>query len=301
MTHLVGNQWLAGSGEAMASLNPFSGEIVWQGNAAQSELVEKAVAEARRAFLTWRKTSFEERQALAERFAELVKENSEHMARVIAEETGKPLWETRTEAGAMVGKVAISIRAYLERTGERSKEMAGSQAVLRHRPLGVLAVFGPYNFPGHLPNGHIIPALLAGNTVVLKPSDLTPKVAEEMVKLWRQAGLPDGVVNLVQGGRETGEALAQSKASTACCLPAVPTPDIYCTASSRVSRAKCWHLRWAGTTRWLSQTTLMTPKPQLTPSSSRPLSVPDSVVPAPVACTCLKAPKVMSCWHAWLP
>ncbi|WP_434358098.1 succinylglutamate-semialdehyde dehydrogenase [Parasalinivibrio latis] len=211
MTHLVGNQWLAGSGDAMASLNPFSGETVWKGNAADAELVEKAVAEARRAFLTWRKTSFEERQALAERYAELVKDNGEHLARVIAEETGKPLWETRTEAGAMVGKVAISIRAYQERTGERSKDVAGSQAVLRHRPLGVLAVFGPYNFPGHLPNGHIVPALLAGNTVVLKPSDLTPKVAEEMVKLWQQAGLPDGVLNLVQGGRETGEALAQSK------------------------------------------------------------------------------------------
>lgn len=78
MTHLVGNQWLAGSGDAMASLNPFSGETVWKGNAADAELVEKAVAEARRAFLTWRKTSFEERQALAERYAELVKDNGEH-------------------------------------------------------------------------------------------------------------------------------------------------------------------------------------------------------------------------------
>ena len=110
----------------------------------------------------------------------------------------------------MVAKVAISVRAYHERTGESLTEMADGAASLRHRPHGVLAVFGPYNFPGHLPNGHIVPALIAGNTVVFKPSELTPWTAEETVKLWQAAGLPDGVLNLVQGGRSTGEALAQS-------------------------------------------------------------------------------------------
>ena len=111
---------------------------------------------------------------------------------------------------------------------DKQKEVAGSQAILRHRPLGVMAVFGPYNFPGHLPNGHIVPALLAGNTVVFKPSELTPKIAEETMRLWQQAGLPDGVINLVQGARATGEASGRSssRVSMACCLPAVPTPVI---------------------------------------------------------------------------
>jgi succinylglutamic semialdehyde dehydrogenase len=72
----------------------------------------------------------------------------------------------------------------------------------------VVAVFGPYNFPGHLPNGHIVPALLAGNTVIFKPSELTPRVAELTVQCWIEAGLPAGVLNLVQGARETGVALA---------------------------------------------------------------------------------------------
>jgi succinylglutamic semialdehyde dehydrogenase len=80
--------------------------------------------------------------------------------------------------------------------------------VLRHKPHGVVAVFGPYNFPGHLPNGHIVPALLAGNSVLFKPSELTPKVAELTVKCWIEAGLPAGVLNLLQGARETGIALA---------------------------------------------------------------------------------------------
>ncbi|PSW19220.1 succinylglutamate-semialdehyde dehydrogenase [Photobacterium sanctipauli] len=211
MTQWIAGQWLPGEGEAMQSLNPFNGDVIWQGNAATAGQVQQAVASARHALGLWRNTDLAERQAIVERFADLVKANSEDIAMVIAEETGKPLWETRTEAGAMVGKIAISLRAYHERTGGKQKEVAGSQAVLRHRPLGVMAVFGPYNFPGHLPNGHIVPALLAGNTVVFKPSDLTPKVAEVTMKLWQQAGLPDGVINLVQGARAAGEALAGDK------------------------------------------------------------------------------------------
>jgi succinylglutamic semialdehyde dehydrogenase len=108
----------------------------------------------------------------------------------------------------MVNKVAISIQSYRERTGEKSGPLADATAVLRHKPHGVVAVFGPYNFPGHLPNGHIVPALLAGNAVIFKPSELTPKVAELTVKCWIEAGLPAGVLNLLQGARETGVALA---------------------------------------------------------------------------------------------
>jgi succinylglutamic semialdehyde dehydrogenase len=86
--------------------------------------------------------------------------------------------------------------------------VADGEAVLRHRPHGVFAVFGPYNFPGHLPNGHIVPALIAGNTLVFKPSEHAPQTAIATLRLWAQAGLPAGVLNLVNGGRDTGAALA---------------------------------------------------------------------------------------------
>nr|VUD29669.1 succinylglutamic semialdehyde dehydrogenase [Raoultella sp. NCTC 9187] len=119
--------------------------------------------------------------------------------------------ETRTEVQAMIGKAAISIDAYAERTGDRESAMPDGKALLRHRPHGVMAVFGPYNFPGHLPNGHIIPALIAGNTVVFKPSELTPATAELTVQLWQQAGIPAGVINLIQGGKETGQALLENR------------------------------------------------------------------------------------------
>ncbi|RJX72307.1 succinylglutamate-semialdehyde dehydrogenase [Vibrio sinensis] len=211
MTHWIAGDWVQGQGEAMSSLSPYDDEVIWRGNSATPEQVDSAVAAAREALMVWKKLNFSQREKVILAFADEVKAHSEEIAVVIAQETGKPLWETRTEAGAMAGKIAISIRAYHERTGEAVREVAGNQIVLRHRPLGVLAVFGPYNFPGHLPNGHIVPALLAGNTVVFKPSEQTPLTGELVMKLWQKAGLPSGVINLVQGAKETGVALANSK------------------------------------------------------------------------------------------
>jgi succinylglutamic semialdehyde dehydrogenase len=103
--------------------------------------------------------------------------------------------------------VDVSVRAWRERAGTRASDTAFGRAVLRHKPHGVAAVLGPYNFPGHLPNGHVVPALLAGDTVVYKPSEETPWSGRLMVEALEAAGVPPGVVNLVQGGRETGAAL----------------------------------------------------------------------------------------------
>ncbi|WP_252107087.1 MULTISPECIES: succinylglutamate-semialdehyde dehydrogenase [unclassified Halomonas] len=205
---LIDGRWLTGDGARFSKTDPVGGQTLWQGEAASPAQVGQAVEAARAAFNAWARTPFEQRLALVERFAEVLKQRSEELAWAIASETGKPLWEARTEAGAMVGKVALSAKAYQERTGEREKTVGSASAVLRHRPHGVMAVFGPYNFPGHLPNGHIVPALLAGNAVVFKPSDQTPLTADLTLQCWQEAGLPDGVINLVQGGVEVGQALA---------------------------------------------------------------------------------------------
>ena len=207
-TQLIDNQWQAGLGHDFSSINPSNGEVVWQGKTATAEQVADAIKAARSAQLGWADMTLEERIVILENFAAELKEHSEEFATIIARETGKPLWETRTEVGAMTGKTAISIRAYNERTGTTENPMPGAKAFIRHKPHGVVAVFGPYNFPGHLPNGHIVPAILAGNTVVFKPSELTPHVAEFTLKLWLKAGLPAGVINLVQGEVDTGIALA---------------------------------------------------------------------------------------------
>ncbi|NIL17263.1 succinylglutamate-semialdehyde dehydrogenase [Pseudomonas sp. AN3A02] len=204
----IAGEWLVGQGEVFESLNPVTQQVVWSGNGATTEQVESAVQAARQAFPAWAKRSLEERLSVLEAFAANLKSRADEFARCIGEETGKPLWESATEVTSMVNKVAISVQSYRERTGEKSGPLGDATAVLRHKPHGVVAVFGPYNFPGHLPNGHIVPALLAGNTVLFKPSELTPKVAELTVQCWIDAGLPAGVLNLLQGARETGIALA---------------------------------------------------------------------------------------------
>ena len=206
----INGAWSPAHGAVWNKLDPVTQQPIWQGAEATADEVAQACQSARAAFVAWARRPLAERLEIIQRFATLLEQNKQQLATVISRETSKPLWETLTEVQSMVAKVAISVRAYHERTGESLTEMADGAASLRHRPHGVLAVFGPYNFPGHLPNGHIIPALIAGNTVVFKPSELTPWTAEETVKLWQAAGLPDGVLNLVQGGRSTGEALAQS-------------------------------------------------------------------------------------------
>ena len=211
MTHpvqFIQGEWVAGEGHSFVSIDPAKNQQVWQGNTASAAQVQAAVASARAAQYSWGQLGFEERLGYVKAFGEQLTAKKEVLAACIAEETGKPLWETRTEVAAMIGKIDISVRAYQERTGSKENPMPQGKAFLRHKPHGVVAVFGPYNFPGHLPNGHIVPALLAGNTVLFKPSELTPKVAELTVKLWQQAGLPAGVLSLLQGEVETGKALA---------------------------------------------------------------------------------------------
>ncbi|WP_318386526.1 succinylglutamate-semialdehyde dehydrogenase [Enterobacter sp.] len=209
MSLWINGDWVTGQGERRVKSDPVSQETLWTGNDADGAQVDMAVRAARTAFPTWARMPFNSREGIVQKFATLLEANRVSLTDIIARETGKPRWEAATELGAMINKIGISVKAYHARTGEQHTELADGAATLRHRPHGVLAVFGPYNFPGHLPNGHIVPALLAGNTVIFKPSELTPWSGEAVVRLWEQAGLPPGVLNLVQGGRETGQALSQ--------------------------------------------------------------------------------------------
>ena len=205
---LVNGAWRAGSGPEWTSVNPMTQEVIWEGKPAGRHEVDAAVAASRSAFPAWRDMEPDARNALARNFAELLQSNQDDLAAAIGRETGKPRWEALAEVASMVKKVEVSIQALEARAGMRESASGEGQAVVRHRPHGVVAVFGPYNSPGQLPNGHIVPALLAGNTVIFKPSEQTPLVAEKTVELWLAAGLPAGVLNLLQGGKDTGEMLA---------------------------------------------------------------------------------------------
>ena len=177
LSNYINGEWLEGSGPLLATIDPSTGRQTWTSNESTVEDVARAVAAAREAFEAWALTPLQERIAICQRFRDLLKEHNEELAAIIAEEVGKPLWEARTEVTTMANKVDISASSYGARTGETAAKVADGNAVLRHRPHGVFAVFGPYNFPGHLPNGHIVPALIAGNTLVFKPSEYAPRTA----------------------------------------------------------------------------------------------------------------------------
>ena len=191
----------------LQSFDPASRALVWEGPVADAAACHGAIAAARAALPTWRALPVEDRIAVVRRYAAILAEQRAALAELISRETGKLLWESDAEIGSMIAKVDVSIAAHAERTGERAAAMPFGRAVLRHRGHGVMAVLGPYNFPGHLPNGHIVPALIAGNAIVFKPSEITPATGAAMADAWAAAGLPDGLLSVVQGGRATGEAL----------------------------------------------------------------------------------------------
>ncbi len=193
-----------GTGE-LISYEPATGAELWRGKHGN---VDEIVARARRAWPAWAAQPLSTRMELVRRFANEVRKDAEKLATMIARETGKPLWEARTEVESVVNKVEISIRAYAERTAQRKLDnaMQGTASV-RHKPHGVMAVLGPYNFPAHLPNGHIVPALIAGNAVVFKPSEKTPATGEMLVQCFHRAGISAAVVQLLVGGPAEGQAL----------------------------------------------------------------------------------------------
>ena len=204
----IDGKWIEGIGAPFPSHDPATGEAIWEGTAAGKPDVELAVAAARKAAESWADLPIQQRIYFLQHFAEQLKSHRAELAETIAQETGKPRWESLGEVDSMIGKVPASIDALNQRRRPVETETAGGIAATRFKPHGVVAVFGPFNFPGHLPNAHIVPALLAGNTVIFKPSEQTPLVAQKTVELWEAADLPAGVLNLVQGGRDTGAALA---------------------------------------------------------------------------------------------
>lgn len=207
--HLIHGHWVKGSGAPFSSIDPATGEPVWEGHAASDHEIGRAVQTSREAFEKWSEKPITERAAILHGFGAELKKNHAEFTELICKETGKPRWEAATETDAMFNKIAATIEAHGQRRQANSFHVGGATAVTHYKPHGVVAVFGPFNFPAHLPNGHIMPALLAGNAVIFKPSEMTPMVAQRTADLWHDAGLPAGVLNLLQGARDTGKAIVQ--------------------------------------------------------------------------------------------
>ena len=200
-------------GDSFHNLSPANlDETVFEFRSDNSH-VDQACESAQRAFREWSEMTIQQRMEILGKVRDLFAKREEEFAQVISRETGKPLWETAGEAKALVGKFNVTFDYSLELIKEVEIENAlpSVNGYIRYRPRGVFAVLGPFNFPGHLPNGHIVPALVTGNCVVFKPSELTPVTAQLMAECYHEAGVPKGVFNLVQGGGEIGRRLVTHK------------------------------------------------------------------------------------------
>jgi succinylglutamic semialdehyde dehydrogenase len=194
------------SDNEIISIEPATGKVFWRG---RIDDVDDTVTRARRAWPAWAAQPLSTRMELIRRFANEVRKAADKLAETIAHETGKPKWEAHSEVEAVIAKAEVSIRAFAERTAQRKLDNAmQGTAALRHKPHGVMAVITPYNFPASLPCNHIIPALIAGNAVVLKPSEKAPASAKLLIQLFHLAGISASVVQVLIGGPSEGQALA---------------------------------------------------------------------------------------------
>ncbi|GAB4236070.1 MAG: succinylglutamate-semialdehyde dehydrogenase [Chlamydiales bacterium] len=204
----IGGKWLTGYGKTLFSRNPATYEIVYQCSMASTSDIDRAVRAAQAALHDWQAIPFEDKVSYLHRFKNELETSKDSLIEAICLETGKPKWDAMNEYQAVLGKIDISIESYGIRCAEMEQAIAQGILLTRHKPHGVIAVLGPFNFPAHLPNGHIVPALLAGNCVVFKPSDYTPLTAKVLIECWERTGIPPGVINMIQGGKETGKTLA---------------------------------------------------------------------------------------------
>lgn len=175
--------------------------------------VSFATQSAKAAYKKWSHLSLDERKEYLLRLKSVFAQKAEAIAQVISREVGKPLWEAKTEVTALISKIDITLEHSLKLVAEEkvAGALPGIDGYIRYKSRGVMAVIGPFNFPAHLPNGHIIPALITGNTIVFKPSDKTPAVGQVYAECFHEAGFPPGVFNLVHGQAEIGRRLVQSE------------------------------------------------------------------------------------------
>ena len=209
---LIGGEWRAAvAEEQLEVVNPATEETVDRVPAGTPEDVDLAVATAKRAFADWSRTDVEKRAAILARAADLIHDHARDLAATLTSEQGKPL----AEAAGEVTHLAHGVRFYAEAATkvrgayqELPSTLGPAYGMVIRRPIGVCAAITPYNFPLTLLGTKVAPALASGNTVVAKPASTTPLATLEVARLFSEAGVPDGVLNVVTGrGAEIGDAL----------------------------------------------------------------------------------------------
>src|SRR3954469_12410793 len=194
------------------STNPANpAEVIGVFPRSTKEDADKAVAAARATFPAWRRESRVRRAELFDNLAQLVKRETDNLATLMARECGKVVTECRAEVIEGLHMIQCVCGTGRMPMGDvLSSEIPEKDTFMRRKPWGVAAVITPWNFPFAVPLWMLGPSLLEGNTVIFKPSEDTPAIGQRLIELFAEAGFPPGVVNLVHGAAEAGEALVRS-------------------------------------------------------------------------------------------
>lgn len=199
-------------GAAIHNINPYNlaqPHFEWFENPAR---VDEAIEGAKKAFYLWRETSREHKLQLFKKLEKSFQNKKDLFTQAIVQETGKALWEAKIEAGALGTKLKITTQDVLQLIQQlESTGRIEGKSEFKLKPRGVCGVIGPFNFPLHLSNGHILPALLMGNTIVYKPSEQAPQCASLYVECFHEAGFPKGVIQLVHGAKASGIKIIENK------------------------------------------------------------------------------------------
>ncbi len=188
-------------------LNPATEEVVDRIEPATAEDADRAVARAKKAFPPWRDVDPADRSRLLRRLADALESEKENLAQLESRDTGKPIGDARSEMG-MVADTFHYYAGMPERLLGDTIPVSGGVDVTFREPLGVVGLIVPWNFPLTISSWKMAPALAAGNTIVLKPAELTPLTALEFGRIAREAGIPEGVVNVLVGsGSVVGQRL----------------------------------------------------------------------------------------------
>jgi aldehyde dehydrogenase (NAD+) len=210
--NLIGGEWVDASGdETFESRSPANGDLIGAFPRSSADDVDRAVAAAKEAYASWRLVPAPKRGEILFRFGALVADAKDELADLMSREMGKVLAEARGDV-----QEAVDMSYYMAGEGRRlfghttPSELPDKFQMSVRQPIGVVGVITPWNFPIAIPSWKIVPALVCGNTVVFKPANDTPMLAQRFVELLVEAGVPGGVVNLVHGfGREVGDRIVR--------------------------------------------------------------------------------------------
>ena len=194
-------------GELLDVYSPINGEIISQVNISGKDAIDEAVKTASAAFEEWSQKTLKERVQVFFKYKQLLEENMDELSELIQEENGKTFGEAKAEIEKSIEVTEFACSLPQIASGEIQEVSRGVECRINRAPLGVVASITPFNFPSMVPNWTIPNAIALGNAMILKPSEQVPLSANRLAELLHDAGLPDGVLNIVHGGQEAVEAI----------------------------------------------------------------------------------------------